>query len=91
MCHIYTQTSPRAARQHSRKYCYAFKHHELIVTARTQDTMQCPIHGDIQLSYMAPDTVSCHICHYIENIYRTYSNGMYDPILWKKLAFHGFP
>ena len=60
--HIYTQTSPRTSRQHSRKYCYSFKHQECIVTARTQDTMKCPDHGDILLSYMAPDTVSCLIC-----------------------------
>ena len=47
MHYIYTQTSPKTARQHSRKYCCAFKHHECIVTARTQDTMWCPTHGDI--------------------------------------------
>ena len=44
--------------QHCHNYCYAFKRNECIVTARNQDTVSCPTHGDISLHFIAPDIVS---------------------------------
>ncbi len=39
-------------------YAYAFRYNDCVVTARNQDTMFCPAHGNVQLQFMAPDTVS---------------------------------
>ncbi len=39
-------------------FAYAFRYNDCVVTARNQDTMFCPAHGNVQLQFMAPDTVS---------------------------------
>ena len=38
-------------------YYYAFQYNDCVVTARTQNNMFCPAHGNVQLQYTAPDTV----------------------------------
>ena len=42
---------------------YAFQYDECIVLAREQENLKCPIHGDLPLQYLAPDTVSHSLTH----------------------------
>lgn len=37
---------------------YAFQYEECVVRAREIPFVECPVHGDLPLEYIAPDTVS---------------------------------
>ena len=37
---------------------YAFQYEECVVRARDVPYVKCPVHGELPLEYIAPDTVS---------------------------------
>lgn len=44
---------------------YAFQYEECVIRARDIPYVKCPVHGDLPLEYVAPDTVSTRTCTYI--------------------------